>query len=762
MALYLNKPLSCVLISTDVQAEALIHAHSNVEETLPDQTADVSVDTQTLVAGATDAHATMIADVSADVKTPTQATEATDDQDVTMTTKRFDFASTLEPSMATSSATASDSLDLTRNRNENVSLGPFDARVSMIIRFDGESYYVATNASYVPALPIRPNHSVFLREDMRFGKDDPTLWPQNYSSFFYFIVLETGLTVTRGLGKLKHTRIAQLAAPIETFLEQYQTARPQLTKVQDLLEPLVQQVRLGLEHIQILPSTFNQVVGVTALQRMFLEAKALVRYMTEFKPCMVDLGSKSPPPAEHCVGVFTIDPAIAQQFSAAGLPYWLLRPTWTFTTKNILEVVAPRLPADYLMLDPTPDATHFSTKPDTDSKYAVIHKLSSKVPWYKDPFAGTSNPGSSVVSPAAATSSLQDGELCGSGLGIPSQQLRFDPCAVSPAAATSSLALPPSYSSWLHVHPFGSHGGSGGSSCGASTAASKGGPDKFAPLERDEMPPSISVWEDALKAVDRSISPSKTDSLYVFPEPALVVLSDNVARQQLFLQNLSLMMDALVYCLGDPDNPHDLLSDQQWRDVLVGNARAQRMVMRQGGGGQTQASARSIGLHELLAPTFCACRLENEDFTAMPGTAQPVTVHRAQEMLWMVAETNFRFELLALDHRASRLERPEECRKCFAGGQLMGMPLGQSKEGLASMSLVIRHPFFVRIARLMGHWHPRPRSAIIAEAQASESREWSQEEMLEDAVARHYTQAFYELFGRAAVIPSRLAHEFGT
>lgn len=337
-----------------------------------------------------------------------------------------------------------------------VSLGPFDARVSAIIRFDGESYYVATNASYVPALPIRPNHSVFLREDMRFGEDDPTLWPQNYSSFFChlgairrkpldtfrkiaimwwdpapedFIVPETGLTVTRGLGKLKHTRIAQLAAPIETFLEQYQTARPQLTKVQDLLEPLVQQVRLGLEHIQILPSTFNQmVVGVTALQRMFLEAEALVRYMTEFKPRMVDLGTKSPPPAEHCVGVFTIDPAIAQQFSAAGLPYWLLRPTWTFTTENILEVVAPRLPADYLMLDPAPDATHFSTKPDTDSKYAVIHKLSSKVPWYKDPFVGTSNPGSSAVSPAAATSSLEDGEICDSGRGIPSQQLRFEPC----------------------------------------------------------------------------------------------------------------------------------------------------------------------------------------------------------------------------------------------------------------------------------------------------------------------------------------------
>ncbi|KAJ7811142.1 hypothetical protein B0H14DRAFT_3479933 [Mycena olivaceomarginata] len=476
--------------------------------------------------------------------------------------------------------------------------------------------------------PSAPNHSVFLREDMRFGEDDPTLWPQDYSSFFChlgairrklldtlrkiaimwwdpapkdFIVPETGLTITRGLGKLKHTRITQLAAPIETFLEQYQTARPQLTKVQDLLEPLM-------------------VVGITALQRMFLKAEALVRYMTEFKPRMVDLGSKSPPPAEHCVGVFTIDPAIAQQFSAAGLPYWLLRPTWTFTTENVLEVVAPRLPADYLMLDPAPDATHFSTKPDTDSKYAVIHKLSSKVPWYKDPFAGTSNPGSSAVSPAAATSSLQDSELC----------VWKTASSVIPAAAyppnNYDLRLTPQ----LLVAPRPPIVSVAALLAAALLTAALLAAALTAALVGLLAAPQLRPQKaDALKAVDRSISPSKTDSLYGFPEPALVVSSDNVACRQLFLQNLSLMMDALIYRLGDPDTPHDLLS-RGWRaDTSI---------------------ARSIGLHELLAPAFRACGLENEDFTAMPGTAQPITVHRAQEMLGMVAETNFRFELLALDH----------------------------------------------------------------------------------------------------------------
>ncbi|KAF8156327.1 hypothetical protein K438DRAFT_1986911 [Mycena galopus ATCC 62051] len=93
MALNLQNPLSRVPISIDVQAEALqalgdkdpdVKIHSNVVETVPVQTADVSVDTQTLVAGATDVHATMIADVSADMKTSALVPEAADNEDVTM------------------------------------------------------------------------------------------------------------------------------------------------------------------------------------------------------------------------------------------------------------------------------------------------------------------------------------------------------------------------------------------------------------------------------------------------------------------------------------------------------------------------------------------------------------------------------------------------------------------------------------------------------------------------------------------------------
>ncbi len=320
----------------------------------------------------------------------------------------------------------------------------------------------------------------------------------------------------------------------------------------------------------------------------------------------------------------------------------------------------------------------------------------------------------------------------------------------SPASRGSSMNRPPRGSPSQRGGRGHSRGGPPG---GASTNR-----DKFVHLDRHEMPTPIPAWEDALKAVDRTIvrqgwSPS--DGRYIMPEPALVVSTDDPRRRQLYLHHLSMMMDALVYRLGDPEDPHRLLSSQQWRDLLVGKAAAPQT-------GPTKAAARSVGIHEILGSAFRACGLTDcPDFPATPDSFPPITLPRAREILWLVGETNFRYEFLALDRRASGLNRPDECRECFAGGMLMGMPLALAKEGLASMSRATRHPFVLRIAKLMRKWEPRPRSTAIAQAQDRE--QWGDDEMkeLERGVAIHYTQTFYHYFGRAAVVPTRLVHEFG-
>ncbi|KAJ7718499.1 hypothetical protein B0H14DRAFT_3521647 [Mycena olivaceomarginata] len=151
-------------------------------------------------------------------------------------------------------------LNLTKNRNEDVPLGSWDSKVGAVVHIDGKSYFITTNTNYIPAVPIQLDQNVFLREDMRYGEDDPTLWPQNYGTTLChlgtihkkpvgtkreisvmwwnptsddFSLLDTGLTVTRSLGKLRSSKVTQLMVPLQKLFKEYKTIWLKLAKVHD-------------------------------------------------------------------------------------------------------------------------------------------------------------------------------------------------------------------------------------------------------------------------------------------------------------------------------------------------------------------------------------------------------------------------------------------------------------------------------------------------------------------------------------------------
>jgi hypothetical protein len=134
----------------------------------------------------------------------------------------------------------------------------------------------------------------------------------------------------------------------------------------------------------------------------------------------------------------------------------------------------------------------------------------------------------------------------------------------------------------------------------------------------------------------------------------------------------------------------------------------------------------------------------------------------AKQIIWQIAEVNFRFELYALDRRASLCDRADMLKYCFAGGMLLHVPLELSRHGLASQDLAERHRYHLRLASLMLDWSVPSTRHPAAIFRGIASREtWSHQEMedLETAVTDYYTQCFFELFGRAAVLPMRLDHE---
>ncbi|KAJ6485501.1 hypothetical protein DFH09DRAFT_1106224 [Mycena vulgaris] len=149
-----------------------------------------------------------------------------------------------------------------------------------------------------------------------------------------------------------------------------------------------------------------------------------------------------------------------------------------------------------------------------------------------------------------------------------------------------------------------------------------------------------------------------------------------------------------------------------------------------------------------------------EGFPVRSESVPEFTLEETREIIWEVAETGFRFELCALDRKASGKQRVSEVKDCFAGHMLVGIPLHFAKQGWAATALEERHRYIARTARLMLDWSSKSAQPKILQC-VLERRPWSSANMqeLETAVCRYYTQAFWEHFGRAAVLPMRLDHD---
>ncbi|KAJ7821398.1 hypothetical protein B0H14DRAFT_2599280 [Mycena olivaceomarginata] len=142
------------------------------------------------------------------------------------------------------------------------------------------------------------------------------------------------------------------------------------------------------------------------------------------------------------------------------------------------------------------------------------------------------------------------------------------------------------------------------------------------------------------------------------------------------------------------------------------------------------------------------CGIEHlSGFPTDPRTILHIDEQQAQEIVWEVAETNFCYEPLVLDHRASGMNRPDSCWECLVGGMLVSILMEHSWQGFAAAALSDRHMYNVCLARLMSDW----KASLPSEVRCGETwKSWSMGEMqaLEDAVATVYCQAFYDYFER--------------
>ncbi|KAJ7141190.1 hypothetical protein C8R44DRAFT_866832 [Mycena epipterygia] len=437
-------------------------------------------------------------------------------------------------------------------------------------------------------------------------------------------------------------------------------------------------------------------------------------------------------PVVRTVGAFTTVPAVAQQLWSACLPFWLLQPTFVFDLENILAVVPLQQP-NFVVAD-TPGAAAPSvlySGNETLDKIATIHCAAIETPWYRDPFETNTSPAPPAHTPPAP------------------QSPAIIPIASSPVASSSHgvarakkqpLRL-------LRAKPY------------PEKAPAKGPPkiqrDKFTAVTLEEMAPSIIAWADALAQVDQSIPPFTSDPVdrqYVLPEPALFVNTASERRCK-FLHHWNLLSDGFIYRLSQPGHGQPL-STQEWRDILEG-------LITKRGNPNSKTYRRSEKIEERIRPALEVSNMSSVEGLPVPLESLPeFTIEEIRENIWLVAEINFRFEFCSLDRRASKMDRLEDVKACFAGHTLLGVPLEMSKHGWASTVVEERHHYVGRTATLMLDWRTQTRCPTII-GDIAHCSQWSLSDMqhLENAVCRYYTQAFWEYFGRAAVVPLRLDHE---
>ncbi|KAJ6518442.1 hypothetical protein DFH09DRAFT_1098515 [Mycena vulgaris] len=198
--------------------------------------------------------------------------------------------------------------------------------------------------AYLPAMEIN-----FLRNQgthhMRFATDDPSLYPQQFSKTYPHLAvirrresnpdlailwynptrddLVPSSTISKGLGRFVWTKFRKLLNATQSIIARYNLYR-------HVSEPkafgrVVQCMRMAVERLQSLPSTFQKLVyAVTLVQRNWLELDALLEYYTVYKPRMEQFGTDNVmyPVAVGCMGAFTTVVDEAQSLFDAGIPYW--------------------------------------------------------------------------------------------------------------------------------------------------------------------------------------------------------------------------------------------------------------------------------------------------------------------------------------------------------------------------------------------------------------------------------------------------------
>jgi hypothetical protein len=296
-------------------------------------------------------------------------------------------------------------------------------------------------------------------------------------------------------------------------------------------------------------------------------------------------------------------------------------------------------------------------------------------------------------------------------------------------------------------------------------------PDKFQDPVSPVFPPAIQSWRRALEDFDPAngkfvYEANPSDVGYTFPEPAMFIRAKTPQRQEAYFRTWLKYRSAFVYRVSSKDFNAQPVPTSVWRDLLTYEHAYNKQdtsssnETRDTHSSRLRAQAFDILQNCVEAENVELAGLEKGRVKWNGKVVEILTDAEREEILWELSELNFRFELLALDSRATATtdkDRQELVSACFPGStsrSLLVADLGTANHGLADGDWEKRAVYLQALKRLMITW-PEVPSIIQAE-----KWQWSDREIedLEHAVTQFYVWSFYNHFRRAPIIPRGLSH----
>ncbi|KAG6875823.1 hypothetical protein C0992_002164, partial [Termitomyces sp. T32_za158] len=619
---------------------------------------------------------------------------------------------------------------------------------------DGQLIVTSPNSKTIPHPPLGGDRPVYLRDNLRYADDDPLLWPQPFMENLPHLPLirvpsksendplhviwwqptiqefVVDPSVLLGLGRLDPSCVARLRLACMPRVEQ---ARRSEYQSMTLLQEHVTTILALLDRLTHLSMSFERArLCVREVQRAYLELWALIDWRDVFQPRVtgriVHTGEIA-----GVVGCFTYNIGTCEDLYRAGIPVYLIRDFTTLHTMRIKTVITPIIPDETITSNLNVRYSTIYTGAATSSdKYRAIRRFTHFFHGFANPFNKHRVPLPRL--PPEPTTSISNSQA---------RALRYTPYARRTKKKADFYAAQ--------------------------------GRNKFEDPIDPILPPSIPAWRDALLQIDQS-KPNFADSDvlgsdfgYAFPEPASFIAFEKRERRNVALCSWLRYRNAFIYRLLSEQFEGRPMSGKAWRDILSLDwlerpSSTDKQPCKTDSEKISKNSSRLQRLTDFLESclrtdglTLNEIERGRESWNGKPFAA--LEDKDLEEILWELAELNFRQEFLALDLRIHGSDpdfiRQRRISGCFPGQQLLPIPLSEANHGIASYDEEERCRYLLEMQRVVRDW-PGEKAEILK----VDSLRWRSRDIedLETAVACFYTQTFFDYFRRAPIVPRRLSH----